>query len=190
MSFIELAPELVHHIYNNLSTISDVINLSITCRRLNFLLRHSQKLPTLFAAAEREFGPIEDIAQLVTYNTSQAVHIKREPAQSYALLRQMITIGSVAKKIENIYPSRRWQTDFLSRRSLTNEEAYTLRKAVYRYWLYCEAFHNRSCLRSQRLLLHIVEERKQLLRLWSTSRSSKYGISKTYWLTVHDRRAY
>lgn len=168
MSLTDLAPELIHHIYNSLSTISDVINLSITCHRLNFLLRHSQKLPTLFAAAEREFGPIDDIAQLVTHNTSQAVHIKREPPPSYALLRQMIKIGSVAKKIEEIYPSRRWQTDFLNRRSLSPHECYSLRRAVYRYWLYCEAFQNRLCIRSQRLLPHLVEERAQLLRSWTT----------------------
>lgn len=170
MSLNNLAPELVHHIYNSLSTISDVINLSITCRRLNCLLRHSQKLPTLFAAAEREFGPIEDIAQLVTFNTSQAVHIRREPQPSYALLRQMIKIGSVAKKFEEIYPSKRWQTDFLNRRSLTAHEGYFLRRAVYRYWLFCEAFQNRSCVRSQRLLPHVVEERAQLLRTWTTGK--------------------
>lgn len=173
-SLTDLAPELVHNIYNNLSTISDVINLSITCRRLNFLLRNSQKLPTLFAAAEREFGPIEDIAQLVTYNTSQAVHNKRDPTQSYTLLRQMIKIGSVAKKIENIYPSRRWEADYMSRRCLTNEEAYSLRRAVYRYWLYCEAFHNRSWSRSQRLVMQAMEERTQLLRLWTTSRRPRF----------------
>lgn len=170
MSVAELPPELIHHIYNSLPTISDVINLSLTCHRLNHLLKHAQKLSTLFAAAEREYGPIQDILQLVTYNTTQPVHLKRTPAYSYSLLRQVIRAGSVAKKIEDIYPSKRWLDDYLNRRSLQPHEAHDLRRAVYRFWLYCEAFHGRSHPRTSRMHPQIIEERAQLLRLWSSGR--------------------
>lgn len=168
MSFADLAPELIHQIYNALHSINDVINLSLTSHHFNSLLKHCQKLPTLFSAAEREFGPLNDIAQLVTYNTSQPVHVKRTPRQSYALLRQMIRIGGVAQKYVEIYPERRWQDNFLERRALTAHEAWRIRRAVYRYWLYCEAFQGRSNTRAMRMIPQVVEERAQLLRTWST----------------------
>lgn len=175
MAFVELAPELVHQIYNTLYSINDVINLSLTCRHFNVLLKHSQKLPTLFAAAEREFGPLEDVAQLVTFNASQPAHIKRHPQQNYALLRQMIKIGGVAQKCADIFPERRWQDNYLERRTLSNDEVWRLRRAVYRYWLYCEAFQGRGNLRSMRMLPYMVEERAQLLRTWTTG---KPGFSR------------
>ncbi|KAK5095309.1 hypothetical protein LTS08_008209 [Lithohypha guttulata] len=173
MVFVELAPELVHQIYNTLYSINDVINLSLTCRRFNVLLKHSQKLPTLFAAAEREFGPLEDVAQLVTFNASQPAHLKRHPQQNYALLRQMIKIGGVAQKCADIFPERRWQDNYLERRTLSNDEVWRLRRAVYRYWLYCEAFQGRGNSRSMRMLPYMVEERAQLLRTWTTEELSE-----------------
>lgn len=169
MAFQDLAPELVHQIYNCLPTISDVINLSLTCHRFNHLLRNAQKLSTLFAAADREFGPIEDIKMLVTYNTTSPAHAKRDPPLSYALLRQAIVIGMVGKKFEDVYPTIKWQDDFLYRRMLTNDEARRVRQAIYRYWLYTEAFHNRMHPRIHRLQPALVEERSQLLRNWSTT---------------------
>lgn len=170
MSLTDLAPELISQIYNTLYSINDVINLSLTCRHLNHLLKHSQKLTTLFSVAEREFGPTEDIAQLVTYNVSQPVHIRRQPVQSYALLRQMIKIGGVAQKYVEIFPERKWQDNYLERRTLTQLEAWKIRRSVYRYWLYCEAFQNRTQTRATRMLPFVVEERSQLLRTWSTGK--------------------
>ncbi|KAK5937947.1 hypothetical protein PMZ80_009536 [Knufia obscura] len=167
-SLTTIPSELLSQIYNSLSTISDVINLSLTSHHFNHHLRSSNRLPTLFAAAEREFGPLEDITQLLTYNASQLAHIKRKPQQSYALLRQMIRVGAVAKKIEELYPARRWADNYLERRSLTIDESWRLRRAVYRYWLYCEAFQNRNYMRSTRQIPQIVEERAQLLRSWTT----------------------
>ena len=167
-SLTSLAPELLAQIYNSLSTVSDVISLSLTCHHLHYTLRSSQRLPTLFAAAEREFGPLDDIAQLLTYNASQPAHAKKTPQPSIVLLRQMIRVGNVARRIEELYPSRRWVDNYVQRRSLTANESWRLRRAVYRYWLYCEAFQNRNFTRGLRQIPQVVEERAQLLRTWTT----------------------
>ncbi len=167
-SFDDIPSELLSQIYNSLSTISDVINLSLTSHHFNHHLRSSNRLPTLFAAAEREFGPLEEITQLLTHNASQPAHSIRKPQQSYALLRQMIRVGAVAKKIEALYPARRWADNYVERRVLTSEESWRMRRALYRYWLYCEAFQNRNYTRSTRHIPQIVEERAQLLRSWTT----------------------
>jgi hypothetical protein len=167
MALQTLAPELVFQVYNNLSTISDVINLSLTCQRFHSLLRSTHKLSTLFAAADREFGPIDDIIMIVTHNNTQPAYIKRSPPISYPLLGQIIAIGKTGKRFEQLYPSKRWDTDFINRRALTNHEAFRVRRALYRYWLYSEAFHNRSQTRMHRLLRDAIEERSKLLRNWS-----------------------
>ena len=168
MPLINLAPELISHIFHALYSINDVVNLSLTCRHLNHLLKHSQKLSTLLFAAEREFGPAHDIMQLVTFNAAQPAYVQRQPPLTYALLRQMIKVGSVAQKFVEIYPERRWQDNFLERRSLTSEEEWKVRRAIYRYWLYCEAFQTRFYTRATRMLPHVIEERSQLLRGWTT----------------------
>lgn len=170
-SLTTVPSELLSQMYNSLSSISDVINLSLASHHFNHHLRNSNRLPTLFAAAEREFGPLEDIAQLLTYNSSQPAHVLRKPQQSYALLRQMIPVGTVARKIEELYPARRWADNYLERRSLSADEAWRSRRAVYRYWLYCEAFQNRNYTRITRQIPQIVEERAQLLRSWTTGKN-------------------
>lgn len=171
-SLTTIPSELLSQIYNSLSTISDVMNLSLTSHHFHHHLRNSKRLPTLFAAAEREFGPLVDIAQLLTYNSSQPAHVLRRPQQSYALLRQMIPVGAVARKVEELYPARRWADNYVERRSLSSDEAWRLRRAVYRYWLYCEAFQNINYTRITRQLPQVVEERAQLLRSWTTGKSS------------------
>lgn len=177
MSLAELAPELLTQIFSSLYSISDVLSLAQTCRRLHHLLRSSQRLPALFAAAEREFGPVNDILRLVTSNTSEVVwgrpkvHLA-SVAQNIELLKQIIQIGRVARKYEEMYPSRKWGDDrYLERRRLTEEEKWRLRRAVYRYWLYCETFQNRFCTRGSRYLPLLVEERNRSLRDWSSGKS-------------------
>lgn len=165
----DLAPEMLHQIFNNLNCISDVLSLSSTCRDLHRLLPAASRLPALFLAAEREFGPLEDIAQLLTYNESQHVHVKRQPQNSYSLLRQMLGVGNVANKVVEMYPERKWGEDqYLDRRTLTNEERRSVRKAVYRYWLYATAFQGRAYPRGCRMVPSVVEERAMLLRTWTT----------------------
>lgn len=178
MALANLAPELLTQIFSSLHTISDVLNLAQTCRRLHGLLRSSQRLPTLFAAAEREFGPVSDILRLVTWNGNDSyskrlnVHFKAV-AQNAELLKQILKVGRVAKKIEDLYPSRKWgETRFLERRSLTDDEGWRLRRAVYRYWLYSEAFQNKLCTRGSRCLPQVVEERNKLLRDWTSGKWS------------------
>lgn len=172
MAISDIPSEIVYQIYNTLHSINDAINLSLTNRHFNTLLKHSQKLPTLFAVAEREFGPLDDVAQLVTYNSSEPAHIKRHPQQNYSLLRQMIKIGGVAQKCVELFPEKRWQDNYLERRALSGHEVWKVRRAIYRYWLYCEAFQSRGNTRTMRMLPYKVEERAQLLRTWNTGRSS------------------
>lgn len=168
MRIDDLPPELLLHIFRSCDSVFDVLNLASTCRRLRRVFNTSNKLPILADAAEAEFGPLRDIIQLVTHNTSQPAHIIREAPMSDALLKQIVSVGRVAKKWEEIYPLKKWKTDFECRRLLTDEERFRLRRALYRLWLYDRAFHNRLFDRYSRNLRHVVVERSQLLHNWST----------------------
>jgi len=169
MSLQDLPTELVLNIFRHCTSISSAINLSLTCRRYYHLLRTSQKIPVLFAIAERVWGPLEDIHQLLTYNSAQPIHTKRMPVLSFALLVQVSRIGRVATWYEEMYPQLRWDGERAHlRRSLTPAEAYALRRAIYRIWLYSVAFHNSSASRTMRLNPSVVSERCQLLRTWSS----------------------
>lgn len=123
----------------------------------------------LFAIAERVWGPLEDIYQLLTYNSAQPVHVKRAPVLSFALLVQVSRIGRVAAWFEERYPQFRWDGDRAQfRRSLSPAEAFALRRAIYRTWLYSMAFHTWSTPRTMRMIPSLVSERCQLLRTWSS----------------------
>ncbi|THC94582.1 hypothetical protein EYZ11_005942 [Aspergillus tanneri] len=74
----------------------------------------------------------------------------------------------LSQKWETIYPVKKWKADYENRRSLTDDERFRLRRAVYRFWLYHRAFHNRLHDRFVRNLRHVVAERAQLLHNWST----------------------
>ncbi|KAL2004814.1 hypothetical protein VTN00DRAFT_3087 [Thermoascus crustaceus] len=168
MRIDQLATELLLHIFHSCDSVSDVLNLASTCRRLRRVFNTSKKLQILAGAAEAEFGPLGDIVQIVTHNASQPAHIIREAPMSDALLKQIIKVGRVAKKWEEIYPFKKWKTDFECRRLLTEEERFRLRRALYRLWLYDRAFHNRLFDRYSRNLRQVVVERAQLLHNWST----------------------
>ena len=165
---LDLASELLVQIYESCTSVVDVINLSLSCRRLHRLLPTSQRLPVLFLAAEAEFGPVEDIIQLVTYNTSQPAHLFRNAPISYSLLRQIVQVGRVAQKWEDLYPWIKWKDNFADRRLLTAQERYLLRRAIYRIWLYTQAFHTRSFPRTTRMIRAVVLERAELLHNWSS----------------------
>ena len=166
--FLGLASELLVQIYESCTSVVDVINLSLTCRRLHRLLPTSQRLPVLFLAAEAEFGPLEDITQLVTYNTSQPAHLIRHAPMSYSLMRQIVQVGRVAQKWEELYPWTKWKDNFADRRLLTAQEKYLLRRAIYRLWLYTQAFHTRLHPRTTRMIRAVVLERSELLHNWSS----------------------
>jgi hypothetical protein len=157
-------------VFRHCSSISSAINLSLTSRRYYYLLRTSQKIPVLFGIAERVWGPLKDIYQILTYNSAQPVQVKRTPNLSLALLVQVSRIGRVAALYEEHYPQLRWNGDrALFRRTLTPHEAYTLRRAVYRTWLYSIAFHHSAAPRTMRMMPALVSDHCQLLRLWSTT---------------------
>jgi hypothetical protein len=169
MSFDKLATELLLQVFCSCSSIADVLNLALTCRRLYRIFSGSRKLPILAHAAETEYGPLREIIQLVTQNASQPAHIIRKAPISIPLLQQVIEVGRVAKKWEEIYPVKKWKLDFENRRLLNAGERFCLRRAIYRLWLYSRAFHSQRFPRTSRVLPAVVIERSQLLHNWSTS---------------------
>ena len=169
MLFDNLATELLLHIFRTCTSISDVLNLALACRRFHRIFASSQKLPILMNAADAEYGPLTDIIQLVTQNASQPAHIIRKAPLSAALLEQVVGIGRVAKKWEDIYPIKKWKVKFENRRLLTSSERFCLRRAVYRLWLYDRTFHSRQFPRTTRHLKHVVTERAELLHNWPTN---------------------
>ena len=160
--------ELILHIYSSCSSVGDVLNLSLTCRRLHHLLPSSQRLSILFSIMENEAGPIFDMVQFLTLNSSQPAHVPRQPSPSLALLRQVITVSRVAHKWEECYPQAKWQDDYTDRRALNTRERFRLRRAIYRLWLFSRAFHNPLHPRQSRLQAAFIEEKSRLVRNWST----------------------
>ena len=165
--FSDISTELVLEVYNNLRSISDVINLSLVCRRFHDLLPASRKISTLFAAAEREFGPLHDAIQVIVLQ-SQSPHVDREPPLSFSLLRQLIGMGRTAQRFEKLYPNWKWRENYVDRRTLANEELYCLRRAIYRIWRYSAAFHNPMYPRTTRMLQPSVQKRTLMLRHFPT----------------------
>lgn len=166
---LDLLPtELVLQIFRSCASIADVLHLSLTCRRFHQVFTGSQKLTILAHAAEAEYGPMNDIIQLVTQNASQPAHIMREAPMSLGLLVQVVEVGHVAKKWEEIYPLKKWKINYEDRRLLTDVERRCLRRAIYRLWLYCRAFHSPYYPRMSRLAPPTVRERAELLHNWST----------------------
>jgi hypothetical protein len=110
------------------------------------------------------------VNQILTYNHTQPVHIKRTPVQSFALLVQVSRIGRVAAWYESMYPKIRWDGEkAYLRRELSSIEARALRKSIYRMWLYGLAFHTPAVSRMTRMNAALVANRTQLLRSWSTA---------------------
>ncbi|SMR56635.1 unnamed protein product [Zymoseptoria tritici ST99CH_1E4] len=169
MFFDTLPNEILGHIYLSLPDISSVIALSSTSHRFHSAYHSSKKLEILQDAADAEFGPLHDIVQLLTQNASQPAHIRREVPMSEALLHQILKVGRVAQKYEEIYPFKKWKTDFANRRLLSTSERYTLRQALYRLWLFDKAFHTSSHVRTCRGMPSIVRERASLLHNFSTT---------------------
>ena len=163
-----LPTEIVTQVFLSLPDIASAVALSETCHRFYNILHSTKKLVILNQAAEAEFGPVEDIIQLVTHNSSQPAHVRRNVALSEALIRQFVKVGRVAKRWEEIYPFKKWKSDFANRRLLSNNERYLIRRAVYRLWLFTRAFHNSAHVRTCRGIPEIVRERAALLHNFST----------------------
>ncbi|KEF54736.1 uncharacterized protein A1O9_09178 [Exophiala aquamarina CBS 119918] len=168
MAMQELAPEILVHIFEALSSASDIINLSLTCRCFHTLLPSSQKLTLFYNAMDQTMGPVEEIIQLLTFNGNQLLHIRRTPPLSYALLTQIAHVGRVGQRFVALYPTLKWVEDqSVNRRFLRKDEARRLRRAVYRFWFYSQAFHSSPAYRYLRSNT-TSSERLQLLRGWPT----------------------
>jgi hypothetical protein len=168
MHFEYFPTEIIHHVFLSCDSVDDVITLSATCHRFRSIYSSSRKLTILQAAAEAQYGPLEDAIQLVTHNASQPAHIMRSVPFSLALLKQLVHVGRVAGKWCDIYPFKKWKANFQDRRLLTDGERYRLRRALYRLWIYTRAFHNRAHSRDQRMNLQAIHHRAELLHNWST----------------------
>ncbi|KAJ4367072.1 hypothetical protein N0V83_007602 [Neocucurbitaria cava] len=168
MLFEALATELVLQIYYSCASITDVLTLSSTCHRFRNIYASSQKLAILETVAESQFGPLQDLTQLLTHNASQAVHVIRDVPFSAALLKQIVHTGRVAEKWCDVYPFKKWKYNYESRRLLTSDERYRLRRAIYRTWLYSRAFHNRDHPRELRATRLSLQKRAALLHNWNT----------------------
>ena len=120
----DLASELLLQIFRSCTSISDVVNLSLTCRRMHTLLPASQKLPILFLAAEAEFGPLHDAIRLATFIRHAPINVVHDPPLSYQLLRQVVFAGRIAERWTEIYQLQKWagEENFVSRRSLSSDE--------------------------------------------------------------------
>jgi len=168
-----LVSELLANVFLSCNSISDVLNLASTCHRLQQVYKSSRRLQFLSAAAEAEFGPLEDASQVVTQNTSQPAHITRHVPLSLAYLTQLIAVGRVAKRWEETYPFKKWKDNYEDRRLLTDSERYIFRRALYRLWLYSKAFHNAAHSRHTRLQRPVILERATLLHTWTTMELSE-----------------
>lgn len=168
MYFDTLPNEIVTHIFLSLSTVSSVLALSSTCQHFHEIFA-KQKLAILASAADLEFGPIDDIIQIITQNSSQPAHLHRDASLSEALVLQVLEIGKVTQQWEEIYPFKKWKADFANRRLLTSRERFLLRRAMHRLWLFTKAFHNRLHIRTTRNIPQVMHERATLLHNFSTS---------------------
>jgi hypothetical protein len=168
MQFESLATEIVTHVFLSLRDIASVSALASTCHRFNDIFNSSKRLLILLEAADAEYGPVEDILQLLTQNASQPAHVRRHVPVSEVLLQQVIKTGRIAQRYEEIYPLKKWKDDYSNRRLLTELERHRLRRAIYRLWLYTRAFHNSSHLRTTRCIPAIVRERAALLQNFPT----------------------
>ena len=175
MLFEDLATELVIQVLLSCSSIDDVLALSTTCRRFRNISLSSQRLAILEHAAEAQYGPLLDLTQLLTHNSSQPAHIIRTVPFSLALLKQIVHAGRIAEKWCSIYPFKKWKYNYESRRLITNDERYRLRRAIYRTWLYSKAFHNALHPRESRVTRPVIQKRAALLHNWTTPEIAEIG---------------
>ena len=168
MHLEELANETIIDVFLSLPTVSAAVNLSSTCHRFRHIFASSKRLLILREAADNEYGPLDDIVQLVTHNSSQPAHVHRDVPISKALIGSVVKAGRIAVKWEQMYVYKKWKADFQNRRCLTVDERYVLRRALYRLWLFARAFHNPDQHRTLRASAPAVYDRAALLHNFST----------------------
>jgi hypothetical protein len=166
MQLEELPTELLLAIFGSSMSLRDVLSLALTCRRFRDICRGPLKLAIYANAVEAEYGPVDDAVRLVTYNDSQPAYVRRDVPMSLALLKQVVAVGRVARKWQEEYQHEKWYDE--DRRLLTADEAYRIRRAIYRLWLYGKAFHNGRHFHMSRV--HgppVIGERLRLLHDWT-----------------------
>ncbi|KAF4543505.1 F-box domain cyclin-containing protein [Lasiodiplodia theobromae] len=163
-----LATELVAQVYFHLTSVNDVLALSATCHRFRGIYLSSRKIPILEHAAEEQYGPLLDVTQLLTHNSSQPAHLIRTVPLSIAFIKQIVHVGRVAERWADLYPFKKWKYNFENRRLLSEAERRRVRRALYRLWLYARAFYNRAHPRETRMSRPVLLERAALLHNWST----------------------
>jgi len=146
-----------------------LLALAGTSQRLHAIYTVHQ-LPLLHLALDASYGPLEDVIQLVTHNASQPAHLIRAAPLSFALMNTIIDVGRIAKRWEDIYPFKKWQgASSVHRRLLNAKERRSLRRAIYRIWLYSNAFHTPKFSRFTRRIPQIQILRAKLLYGWTVS---------------------
>jgi len=168
MYFDALPAEIVTHVFLSLPNTAAASSLAATCHYFHDVY-HKQRLAILTHAVDAEFGPLDDIIQLLTHNDSQPAHVQRHVPVSEALLQQVRCVGRVAQRWEDMYPFKKWKSDYSNRRLLTPAECLLLRRALYRLWLFTKAFHSRHYQRTGRNRPEVVAERALLLHNWTTA---------------------
>lgn len=169
MPIDHLPNEIVNSIFLTLPDISSVLALASTSHYFHGVYHGSQRLAILTAAADAEYGPIDDILQICTYNASQPAHIHRSVPMSDALIKQVLKIGRTAAQWEEVYPFKKWKNDYANRRLITPTERFKFRRAMYRLWLFTRAFHTRAYPRTSRNVPQTMQDRAALLHNWSTA---------------------
>ncbi|KAL9033727.1 MAG: hypothetical protein Q9214_007375 [Letrouitia sp. 1 TL-2023] len=172
MALMDLPTETLLQILYALTSVPDVLALTLTSRRLYSLLSlPAHRLQILFSAASRSIGPLQPAIFLVTHTTSQPSHLRRPyPPHSLTLLQQLLAVGAVANAWADIFPFMHWRGPHSAyRRFLTPDEREKVRGAVYRTWEYDLAFHNDACLRTQRNIPYSVSARAAFVRQWPSA---------------------
>ena len=158
MHLEDLPNELLLDILRSCESVSDVLHLAASSRHFHRIFCSTDKLSILFASAERQYGPLKDAIQAVTYNSSQPAHHIRTVPYSLALLKQVLDLGRCAAEWVSLYPSKKWKDDFENRRLLQENESYRVRRAIYRWTLYARAFHNSRHPRTTRSIVSTVPQ--------------------------------
>lgn len=173
MLFEDLPAETVTQIFLQAPTVSSALALSSTCHYFRKVYISSKKLIILSRAFETQYGPVHDAIQLVTYNSSQPAQLIRSAPLSETLIKSLVQVGRTAARWEELYPFKKWKSDFQNRRLLTDEERYLVRRALYRLWLFARAFHTRAYSRTVRGTIESMRERAALLHNFNTEELSE-----------------
>ncbi|PWY94932.1 Brix-domain-containing protein [Aspergillus sclerotioniger CBS 115572] len=112
-------PCLLLHIFRSCESVSDVMNLAMTCRRLHTIFHRSNKLQILVDVAESELGPLDDIIQiraqlLHNWSTAELAEIEDVRLIIGDIVQNHIcpSNGTIQRKFRKRYPESNHQLTF------------------------------------------------------------------------------